>query len=195
MFKSPTGMRSPQAGGVRLRTSQQAGCVPIILGRIQTAPRLIWRGNLVAGSGSSGKKFKGGKKGGNVTTYVADVDMLLGTMGFGRVRENQLTTQPLQSIFNVWSDKDKYPVTIGSWSGVVSGGAVTITVPGGGVLIEIFGVTVAEAYSQVVNDFGGPGSSTLTGTWQRPLWNTAFYYYDPSSQVPLAGSTRAPYTY
>jgi len=169
--------------------------VPIILGRIQTAPRLIWRGNLVAGSGSSGKKFKGGKKGGNVTTYVADVDMLLGTMGFGRVRENQLTTQPLQSIFNVWSDKDKYPVTIGSWSGVVSGGAVTITVPGGGVLIEIFGVTVAEAYSQVVNDFGGPGSSTLTGTWQRPLWNTAFYYYDPSSQVPLAGSTRAPYTY
>lgn len=188
-------MRSPQVGGVRLRTAQNAQCVPIIIGRMQTAPRLIWRGNLVAGSGVSGKKFKGGKKGAGITTYTADADMLLGTMGFGRTRENQLTSQPLQSVLSIWSDKEKYPVQIGSSSGVVSGGAFTITVPGGGVLIEIFAVTVAEAYSQVVNDFGGPGSSTLTGTWQRPLWNSAFYFYDPSSQVPLAGSTRAPYTY
>src|SRR6476660_9667023 len=112
MFQSTTGMRSPQAAGVRVRTSQQAQCGPIIIGRIQTAPRLIWRGNVREGSGVSGKKFKGGKKGGGgIKTYTADCDLLLGTMGFGRVREAQFTSQPLQSVFSIWSDKDKYPVT------------------------------------------------------------------------------------
>src|SRR6266850_3917940 len=176
MFKSPTAMRSPQALGVRVRSSQNAQCVPIIVGRAQTAPRLIWRGTLVAGSGGSHKKFKGGKKGAGLTTYTADVDMLLGTMGFGRTQEGQFTSQPLQSIFSVWSDKDKFTALIGSHTGNVSGGAITIVVPGGGTLIEIFAVTVAEAFSQTFNDYGGPGLESFSGTWQRPLWNDVFFF-------------------
>jgi hypothetical protein len=170
--------------------SQNAQCIPLIAGRVQAAPRCIWRGpvTLVPGGKKANKK---GVKG----TYFADYSHLLGTMGFGRTRENQFTSQPLQSVLSLWVNQARYPVFYGFWRGVVSAGAVTIAVPGNGVLIQNLAVTVALPYNVTLDDFGGTGPVNYTGTYQKALWNSAFFFYDPSSQTPLAGSARSPYTF
>jgi hypothetical protein len=163
MFKGAAGKRSPSALGVRLKSSMNAQCVPIIGGRVQASPYLIWKANQQTHSTSS-KKGKAAKKGGDMLTYSADLDMLLGTAGFGRTSRADYTQQGIQSVLAIYSDKDKYDVIFASWSGVVSGGAVTITVPGGGTLVQIIGVTVAESYSVTFNDYGGFGSDPESGT-------------------------------
>jgi hypothetical protein len=176
--------------GTPMIQSQNGGAIPIIIGRVQAAPRTIWRGPLTLVSG--GKKAN---KKGVSGTYFADYAHLLGTMGFGRTRDNQTTSQPLQSVLSLWVNQSKYPVLYGSWTGVVSGGQVTVLVPGGGVLIQIIAATVRQSYSITLNDFGGPGSTLYTGVYNRALWNDVFHFYDQSSQQPLVGGARAPYTF
>jgi hypothetical protein len=197
MFKN-TGQTNANIYGVPLTAAENGQTVPLIIGRMQTAPRMIWRGPVTQGaSGKKGKGGGGGKKGGKggPTTYVADVSLLLGSCGFGRTRSTQLTVQGLQSIGSIWSNNSLYSVLYGSWTGVVSGGAVTISVPGGGTLIQIIAVTLAQAYSVTFNDFGGPGSTSLSGTYSKALWNASQAYYDRSSQIAVAGGGRAPYTF
>jgi hypothetical protein len=41
-------------------------------------------------------------------------------------------------------------------------------------LVNIFAATVHEEFTATFNDFGAPGSETIYGTWERPLWNSAF---------------------
>lgn len=41
-------------------------------------------------------------------------------------------------------------------------------------LAGILAVSVHENFTQTFNDFGGPGSVTVFGTWERPLWNERF---------------------
>ncbi|MCU1273766.1 MAG: hypothetical protein JWO48_1197 [Bryobacterales bacterium] len=197
MFKN-AGQTSSNIFGVPLSASENGQCIPLIVGRVQAGPRMIWRGNVTQGSsGKKGKGGGGGKKGAKSgpATYVADVSLLLGTCGFGRTRSNQVTVQGLQSIGSIWSNNSLYNVLYGSWTGVVSSGAVTISVPGGGTLIQIIAVSVAQSYSVTFNDYGGPGSISLSGTYSKALWNASQSYYDRTSQAAVAGGGRAPYTF
>lgn len=192
MFKHSQGQLSSQALGVRVMSSIQAQVVPVGHGRIQAAPKIIWRSNPKTHNSSS-KKGKSGKKGNGIVTYSADLDMLLATPGFGRIDQATITSQPLQSIFNIWSDKDKWPVNIGTWSGLVASGSVTITFPG--TLVCVFAVTVAQSYSVTFNDYGSPGSVSLSGNYQVNLWNEDWAYYDELQLLPHAGTARLGYTY
>lgn len=79
-----------------------------------------------------------------------------------------------------------------------AGGAVTIhyrktTSGSAATLVSIFAATVAETFSQTFNDFGAPGSQTVYGTWDRPLWNAAFGV--PGRIDSGAYRARDPYTW
>lgn len=60
-------------------------------------------------------------------------------------------------------------------------------------LVAIYAATVAETFSETFNDFGAPGSVTVYGTWQRPLWNAAFAV--PGRIDAGAYRARDPYTW
>ena len=194
MFKRNNAASSPQAIGVGSNVAQQAVALPILVGRAQVSPKIIYRGNEQAANGSM-KKGKSGKKSGGIQSYRADFDMLLATCGFGRTQEGQLTAQGLQAILSIWSDKQNFPVSLASWTGTVASGSVTIAVPGGGFLIQIIGVTANIPYAATFSDYGAGAPVSVSGNFDKPLWNTAFHYYDPSSYTPLPGSSRTPYTY
>lgn len=60
-------------------------------------------------------------------------------------------------------------------------------------LAGIYAATVAENFSQAFNDYGGPGSVTVYGTWDRPLWNAGFAV--PGRIDSGAYRARDPYTW
>jgi hypothetical protein len=63
----------------------------------------------------------------------------------------------------------------------------------GGVLAGIYAASVHEPFSETFNDFGGPGAVTISGTWERPLWNETF---PVPGRVDLnAYTARRPYSF
>jgi len=60
-------------------------------------------------------------------------------------------------------------------------------------LAGIFAATVAEIFSTTFDDYGAPGSQTVYGTWERPLWNAAFAV--PGRIDAGAYRARDPYTW
>jgi len=60
-------------------------------------------------------------------------------------------------------------------------------------LAGIFAATVAETFSETFDDYGAPGSETVHGTWDRPLWNAAFAV--PGRIDAGAYRARDPYTW
>lgn len=75
-------------------------------------------------------------------------------------------------------------VTI-KYRGTTTGSAAT--------LAGIYAATVAENFSQTFNDYGGPGSVSVFGTWDRPLWNARFAV--PGRIDAGAYHARDPYTW
>lgn len=66
------------------------------------------------------------------------------------------------------------------------------TTPGAAALCAgIIGCTIAETFSASFNDFGAPGPVSLSGTWERPLWNQSFPI--PGRADSGAYTARTPY--
>lgn len=62
-----------------------------------------------------------------------------------------------------------------------------------GTLAAIYAVTVAESFTETFNDYGGPGSITVVGTWDHPLWNESFPV--PGRIDAGAYTARRPYSF
>jgi len=62
-----------------------------------------------------------------------------------------------------------------------------------GTLVSVFAATVHEDFSATFNDYGSPGARTVFGTWERPIWNSAFGV--PGRIDPGAYSARDPYSW
>lgn len=60
-------------------------------------------------------------------------------------------------------------------------------------LAGILAVVLHEDFTQTFNDYGGPGSVTIFGTWHRPLWNASFAV--PGRIDSGAFRARDPYTW
>jgi hypothetical protein len=60
-------------------------------------------------------------------------------------------------------------------------------------LAGVYACTVAETFSETFNDYGGPGSVTMSGTWERPLWNKSFPV--PGRVDAGAYAARDPYSF
>lgn len=84
--------------------------------------------------------------------------------------------------FNVAQSGGSYSII---YRKLTSGSAAT--------LAGIYAVTIAETFSETFNDFGGPGSVTYVGTWDRPLWNKT--YAVPGHINSGAYALRDPYSW
>jgi hypothetical protein len=60
-------------------------------------------------------------------------------------------------------------------------------------LAGVYACTIAENFSETFNDYGGTGSVTAYGTWDRPLWNSSFPV--PGRVDAGAYTARDPYSF
>src|SRR5690242_12562288 len=150
---------------LRVQTSSYGQVIPIIYGQNRVSGRLIWSGDFTAIPHTSTQKTGGkglGSGGGNAisnTTYTYQSAVATG-----------LCVGPIQNIHNVWDTKGK--LTLLSTSAqftVPPGGGAFLPPPDGRIFHSGQGVSRADAFSLLVNDFGGDGSFTFTGTQRSPM--------------------------
>jgi putative tail protein len=148
-------------GGIRVQTSLQGVSIPIIYGRARVAPNLVWYGDFfwkpVQSGGKKGSSGGGtGKKAGGEYDYGAAV--ILG-----------LCQGPIQRTGTVWSTQGNLPSQVTTETYVVPGAGGSYIATNQANYLGNYGVTRGDAYSVTANDFGSPGSITLTGTQQTPM--------------------------
>ena len=174
----------PYAIGLQPASSIYGQTIPVIIGCVRCPLYLIWANGLRQES-SGGKKLKSvmsaGKKGGSQKNYVENVDFLVGT-------------NPIAGVLQFWgNDKARYPLVFTSYSCAVPDfpAGLTVTIPDAQFYFLI-GVTLSVAYSETFNDYGGQGAVTQSGTYEIPLWNSAFNGPDPVNNHAYRAS---PYSY
>ena len=160
LFRNPYQPVINRLGGIRVQTSLQGVPIPIVYGRTRIAPNLVWYGNFFWKPVNSGKKGTGGsgsgKKGGGEYDYGAAV--ILG-----------LCQGTIRSIGTVWNTQGNLPTQETTETYIVPGGGGSYTATQEPTYLQDNGVTRGDAYSVTANDYGSPGSITLTGTQQTPM--------------------------
>src|SRR5581483_2234501 len=142
--------------------------IPVIMGRVRANLILIFAGNFASRS-TNNKKGKGTKKLGNVQAYSFAGDYLLGY-------------SPMAALEHVWMNKDTFfgvlPTSqtynlVGTFgngnNGFASASGTVTTSPG--IFGGIFAITWLKPFSVTYNDYGGPGSVSLSGNENEPLYN------------------------
>lgn len=148
---------APTAFGSMLQASTYGMTIPRIYGRTTSALLAIWANNLR--QGGSLKKFKQMKKG--ITAYCENIDFLLGL-------------NPILGMLQAWQNNSKLPLTFATYS------PGSWTIPDAD-FVAVIGVTFTVSYSEIFNDYGGPGSTTVSGTQAIPAWNAAMAGPDPTA--------------
>jgi|SRR5579864_237661 len=167
IFKTGQGQASQVYTAIRVTAAQYGQPIHAVYGRRRVSAQLIDCNNFQSHN-QSGKKNKGNK------FYTVNADYM---MGYG----------PMQGIAQFFIDRNYF-------QGQSNGGAVpsdpfqlsqtftfagpattfTCTVTPTFQLEMIIGVAVQKSFSVTYNDYGGPGSVTLSGTTLLPLYNNAF---------------------
>jgi hypothetical protein len=169
-FKSQ-GSTKPTAAGSLLQLSAYGQTIPVIYGLTQSPLLAIWAANLR--QGGSVKKFKQFKKG--ITAYVENIDFLLGH-------------NPVRGVLQVMVNGGNFPLAFESQT-FIEGSPITIS---DDEFYAVVAVTAVQAYSFAVDDYGGTGPQTLTGTYEIPFWNELETGPDPT--MP-SGYRNFPYCY
>lgn len=166
--------QQPTAWGSMLQSGSYGQPVQENFGRTKINLFPTWANGMREGGG--GKKGKSAKKG--VTSYEENITFIRGV--------NPLVT-PLQ----MWCNGSKYPLEFTSTTFVyTSSGVITIGDPN---FYAVIGVTITEPYSETFNDYGDPNAPrTVSGNWERPMWNQLFAGPDPTDQ---SGQRNYPYCY
>jgi hypothetical protein len=158
--KGPVASKPNILHTMRIQTSAMGQCIPILYGTQRRAFLMLWAGDFVAiphdSTQTTGGKGGGGSQTTTTTTYTYQTAL-----------EAALCEGPVLAIRNMWDEKGSSFLTR-----LVAG----FTVPGGGgnftassAMVDDLGVTRADSYSVIVNDFGSDGSATLSGTQQTPM--------------------------
>ena len=173
-FKNQAGTK-PYAMGTLLQNSAYGSTIPVVYGQTLSVLLAIWAANLRQGGGSI-KKFKQIKKG--ITNYCENIDFLLGHT-------------PIMGVLQLSYNSGWFPLEFTSQSFTSVGGRQTFTVTDSNFYF-VTAVTLEASYSFPVDDYGGTGPQTLTGTFEIPLWNELENGPDPVNAM----SYRAwPYSY
>jgi hypothetical protein len=167
--KAPAQTPPTKLAGMHLTEAVIGKAVPIVMGTRRVPQSLIWYGDFTAiphvqktASGGGGKGLGGG---GGSTQTSTTYTYTAATMGV-------LCSGPVSGILNVWDTKGRFSQTSVTESFTVPVGGGTYTVGNHGLFKVDRGVGFAQNFSQTVNDFGSPGSTTLTGTYQVPMTNS-----------------------
>ena len=174
---------APTALGVMLSASTYGATIPRIIGTTRVPLLLTWLQNLRAGSPNKklmavlGQSTGGKKKGKKTPDYNAAVDCLLGH-------------NPIIGVLQSWINQAKVPLAFASvYAGAYPPTSYVISDPH---FYSVVGVTWTVSYDVTFNDYGGPGSQTLTGTMEYPLWNQYLNGPDPTDS---SGYRQWPYVY
>ena len=148
-------------GGIRVQTSLQGMPKTIVYGRTRIAGNLVWYGDFKAVLATGGKKGStggsgSGKKGGGQYDYGAAI--IIG-----------LCQGPITALGQIWSTQGNLSVNTAQETYVVPGGGGSYTATQQATYLSDLGVTRGDTYSVTANDYGSPGSITLTGTQQTPM--------------------------
>ena len=161
-FKSQSQQR-PTAMGTLLQSSAYGSTIPVGYGLTQSNLLAIWAANLRQGGGNT-KKFKQVKKG--ITNYCENIDFLLGH-------------NPIRGVIQVLNNGTGYVVNYTSTTFSSAGGRQSFSVSDPHFYFVI-GVTIEASYSFPVDDYGGQGPQTFSGTFEIPLWNELETGPDPT---------------
>jgi Putative phage tail protein len=160
--------------------------LPILMGTRRLSQSLIYYADFTAiphvqktSSGGGGKGLGGGGGSDQTTTTYTYTAATLGALCSG----------PVGGIVNVWDTKGRFQQTNTSENFTIPGGGGSYQVVNHGLYKVDHGVGFARSYSQTVDDFGSPGSTTLSGTFQVPMTGQqgtsapgpGEYAYDPST--------------
>lgn len=148
--------------GISVNNSEYGTTIPVAIGPNRAPLHLIWAGDwkntqVTTPATHQGKGLGGGGSQPGTTTnnYTEAIQALL---AYG----------PLDHLDSIWTGNGRIGVTQIN---------TDFTVPGGGGHLDIsddfysgdYGVGAHTTYSQSVNDFGGPGARTLSGTHLKAL--------------------------
>ena len=164
-FKSQATQR-PTAMGSLLQASAYGATIPVGYGQTQSNLLAIWAANLRQGGGRT-KKFKQSKKG--ITNYCECIDFLLGH-------------NPIRGVLQVMNNGSNTPLAFREQSFSQAGGRQSLTVTDSNFYFVI-AVTLTASYIFSVDDYGGQGPQTLSGSWEIPLWNELEVGPDPSDPM------------
>lgn len=163
---------APTALGSLLQASTYGATIPNIYGMTLSPLLAIWAANLR--QGGSVKKFKQLKKG--ITAYVENIDFLLGS-------------NPIVGVQQLWINGANIPLQFGAVPGITGLELSNATLPttvklttGGDDpdFYAVIGITATLPYSVSFDDYGGPGTQTLSGNFEAPLWNVHQNGPDPN---------------
>lgn len=173
------GATKPTAMGSLLQAATYGATVPVIYGQTQSPLLAIWAANLR--QGTSNKKLKNfiAKLKGN-EGYEENVDFLLGH-------------NPIMGVLQFMVNGGLYPLNFTShtFTGIFTNVGTVLTIPDSNFYMVI-AVTTPVAYSFAVDDYGGQGPQTLSGTYDVPLWNDFEVGPDPTGN---SGYRNIPYVY
>lgn len=163
--KIPQSQTSTKILGYQAQTSIYGRPIPWVFGRNITTPNVIWYGDWKAtpvpqtgGKGGGGKGASGGK-GGTASQQFA----------YNAAIEMGLCAGPINGLGYIWNDRVRL---------TLNGSTEPYTVPGGGGDYAVLnaanyqfdrGSGASRAYSVTANDYGSPGSVTLTGNHKVAL--------------------------
>ena len=160
------GAQRPTALGSLLQASAYGATIPTIYGQTQSNFLAIWAANLRQGAPGQ-KKFQQLKKG--TTNYEECIDFLIGH-------------NPIRGVLQIVNNGSNTPLNFTSQTFSQSGGrgAFEVTDPN---FYFVIAVTVKASYSFDIDDYGGQGPQTLTGTFEIPLWNELETGPDPTDPM------------
>ena len=164
-FKDQAAQR-PTAMGSLLQSSAYGATIPVGYGQTQSNLLGIWASNLRQGGGRM-KKFKQAKKG--VTNYCENIDFLLGH-------------NPIRGVLQVQNNGSNTPLAFTKQLFSGTGGRQSLTVTDSNFYF-VTAVTLTASYSYEVDDYGGQGPQTLSGSWEIPLWNELEVGPDPTNPM------------
>jgi hypothetical protein len=150
--------------GYRVQTSLYGAALPFGYGQTRLSGNVVWTGDwqaipVVTGGkkGGTGGKAKGG--GGTNQQYTYKTALMIG-----------LCQGVIVGIRNIWYNRTKLSIATSTEIYTIIGGGGLIYHPHNETnLVMDHGVGYGSVYSTPVNDFGSPGSTTLTGTQTIPF--------------------------
>lgn len=147
--------------GIRTASAILGTTIPIIIGQQRTGWKLLWYGDFISKKAKQQGGGSGLGKGGTQYVYSASV---IGSVCMG----------PTSNFLGLWDSVSKFAIQTYSESFSVGGGAnPTYTPTNAATYRQDLGAGFNSSYSYSVNDYGSPGTITLSGTTQVPLTYTS----------------------
>ena len=127
----------------------------VVIGTTRVHGKLLWYGGFKAKQASGGGKgIFGGK--GEQFEYSANCAIAL-------------AQGPAQALLNIWDQNGKLENLSSTYNYTIPGGGGSVIPSSNPVVQEDLGVVSPQPYSVVANDYGSPGTTTLTGTQNVPF--------------------------